>query len=151
MLPEANHLAFKDRSLPSKGHHLALLYHLVLLLADEDQLLSLQPIMNIQHQAHLWSTTMPRGAVISAWNQHPVHLLNLQEHLHLSEHLQEHCQHELGQNEAWRHGGCLVTFVPCVTACPPLGQCPHWGLFGVLVCTLGPYWCRLCVPGCPAV
>ena len=35
-------------------------------------------------------------------------------------------------------GGCLVTSVLPVAACPPLGQCPLWCLFGVLGCTLGP-------------
>ena len=70
-------------------------------------------------------------------------------HLYLEEHLLEHWQHHLENNLV--HGGCLAAAVLFATTFLPLGQCPLSGLFGVLVCILGPYRCRLRAAGCSAV
>ena len=138
--------------LPSKGRHLALLHHLVLLLAYEEQLLHLQPTMTVHHPTpsppqlhhhvkgglHLCSgptTSCPRDAS-STRTSHSSTRTSARSMTASSQDQAEQvqsCAVLVGE-----HGGCLVTSVSGVAAWLPLGQCPLWGLFGVLVCTLGP-------------
>ena len=115
-----------------------------------------------KHCAHLCRITMSKGTFISPRDQHHAQ----QQMLHIQEHLHSYSTRTSPRTLSisdlmdqvkscavlvWGHVVCLAASVLCVTTCLALGQCPLWGLFGALVCNLGPFRYRLCAAGCLAM
>ena len=151
--------------LPSEGHHLTPHHHLVhhfVLLAHEEQ--PLHPAMTLHHQTPnpLLLHHHVKGGLSSlpGTNILPKRCCVYKNisfiYKNICKNMDTILLDEMEQVQSCAvlvggHGGCLVTSVLCVTACPPLGQCPLWGLCGVLVYTLGPNWRSVCAFGCSAV